>query len=105
MSDLINREELLSDLRSLRDTAYRHNTAVYLSTAVSDFISMVAREQKVDAEPVRHGKWIIGLKFGECYNVQCDQCKTIQVLYYGKKVTRYCPECGAKMDGETDVTD
>ncbi len=55
----------------------------------------------VDAEPVRHGKWIIGHKFSECYNVQCNQCKTIQVLYYGKKVTRYCPECGAKMDGES----
>ena len=52
MSDLIDREALLDDLRSLRNTAYRHNSAVYLSKAVDDLIGMVSRVKTVDAEPV-----------------------------------------------------
>ena len=52
MSDLINRDELLNDLRSLRITAYKHDSIVYLSKAVDDFIHMTAMAPKVDAELV-----------------------------------------------------
>lgn len=43
----------------------------------------------VDAVPVVHGKWLDG------YSLQtCSSCK-----YRGKKSWKYCPNCGARMDG------
>lgn len=39
----------------------------------------------IDAEPVRHGRWIDGMKCSEC--PQVDTTKP-----------NYCPNCGAKMN-------
>ena len=44
----------------------------------------------VEAEPVRHGRWIY-LGFHKRY---CSQC-----YYVAKKSHFYCPRCGAKMYG------
>ena len=51
------------------------------------------------AEPKR-GKWIEIEAFDDSRYVKCDQCKTVQVFYYGKRNTNFCPNCGADMRGE-----
>lgn len=43
----------------------------------------------IDAEPVRHGKWVI-----EDGHVCCSECGEISKEY------NYCPYCGARMDEE-----
>ena len=47
----------------------------------------------VDAEPVRHGKWIE-------YPIAdgMNQCSACGVLRFGE--SNYCPNCGARMDEE-----
>ena len=47
----------------------------------------------VDAEPVRHGKWIE-------YPIAdgMNQCSVCGVLRFGE--SNYCPNCGARMDEE-----
>lgn len=40
----------------------------------------------VDAEPVRHGRWVEGIACSECRQVDLSK-------------PNYCPNCGAKMDG------
>ena len=59
----------------------------------------------IEAEPVRHGKW--DTFFSDSYKVheigvECSCCG-----YRTQERTTYCPNCGAKMDGErrTDETD
>lgn len=47
----------------------------------------------VDAVEVVHGRWI-----GTLYDFKCSACGVYQSLYSGR--TRYCPNCGAKMDGD-----
>ena len=42
----------------------------------------------LDARPIRHGKWIDSL---------CSECG--QYVYEGD-ARNFCPNCGAKMDGE-----
>lgn len=48
----------------------------------------------IDAEPVRHGKWILG---------KCNRCGehapfwSMATTYYE---SNYCPNCGARMDEE-----
>lgn len=52
-----------------------------------------------DAIPERQGKWLDGHGFaGNYYDCfVCDQCKKESMAK-----TKYCPNCGAKMDGEQD---
>ena len=45
----------------------------------------------IDAEPVRHGKWI-EYPIADGMN-QCSECG---VLRFGE--SNYCPHCGARMD-------
>lgn len=55
--------------------------------------NIVEDEPTVDAEPVRHGKWI-EYPISDGMN-QCSECG---VLRFG--CSNYCPNCGARMDEE-----
>lgn len=51
----------------------------------------------IDAEPVRHGKWI---GYAGTIGNECSVCgKWIDVLQ-GTAEMNYCPNCGARMDKE-----
>ncbi len=56
----------------------------------------------IDAEPVRHGRWIERKSFHADGGVsaKCSVCKN-DVQYLGNPLN-YCPNCGAKMDGGAD---
>lgn len=47
----------------------------------------------IEAEPVRRGRWIETDSEEPCF-YYCSECKT-----EADDETRYCPNCGAKMDG------
>lgn len=50
-----------------------------------------------DVAPVKHGQWVFyHYELYGCY-YECSNCK-----YESNKKTNYCPNCGAKMDGETN---
>ena len=60
----------------------------------------------IDAEPVRHGKWI-GTEYDGYadgnpvyYEWICSDCKTI--IEDDEPIWNYCPHCGAKMDKGED---
>ena len=44
------------------------------------------RAHTIEAEPVRHGRWVDGIK--------CNCCGQVDTTK-----PNYCPNCGAKMDG------
>ncbi|MGN1479679.1 MAG: hypothetical protein ACI4XH_07925 [Acutalibacteraceae bacterium] len=57
-----------------------------------------------DVAEVRHGKWFL---LDECANegVYCSAChkKIYKVDYANQKLkSKYCPNCGARMDGDTE---
>ena len=55
----------------------------------------------VESEPVRHGKWIDEGYYADNTNVKawhCSECNW-HMLGYGDELFRFCPSCGAKMDG------
>lgn len=52
----------------------------------------------VDAEPVRHGKWID--KLSDCYWPGDKICSECGAEYSFCNVQNYCPNCGAKMGAE-----
>ena len=57
----------------------------------------------IEVEPVVHGRWMevpyvyIGLKRYECSNCYSDVFWNDRIQHHKDK---YCPNCGARMDGE-----
>ena len=66
---------------------------------VEDVEEWLKDQPTIDAVPVVHGRW----KSGGIIN-ECQVCGEIYSLNGGNahKPWNYCPNCGAKMDGETD---
>lgn len=50
----------------------------------------------VDAEPVKHGRWIDPAT-EDCY--RCSVCEEYTQMEIPRLLYHYCPNCGAKMDG------
>ena len=65
-----------------------------------EFAEMLDEQPTVDAEPVRHGKWLCT---DDLYEVAyCSECKYDADEPWGLVIERfkYCPNCGAKMDAQ-----
>lgn len=60
---------------------------------INDFEEKLKSMPTIDAEPVKHGKWI-EYPIADGMN-QCSECG---VLRFGE--SNYCPNCGAYMRGE-----
>ena len=60
---------------------------------------LIAKQQTIEAEPVRHGRWIFAgeetLLDGWTYRKhRCTECDFVTV-----EAKNYCQNCGARMDG------
>ena len=51
-------------------------------------------EPPADVAPVRHGRWTRI----DYHDARCSECG--HKTYYPDRISLYCPECGARMDGE-----
>ena len=65
----------------------------------NDFAGMIVKAPGVDAVEVVHGrwntKWLLGHEYAECSRCGCSMVDTNK--FWG---SNFCPNCGAKMDGE-----
>ena len=97
---LINADELLQEIETLgRD-------AGFYKPIYDGFINTIKHSQAVDAEPVRHGQWetkeyTTEDSFDDWIVIHheevCSECGKGQ----GER-SKFCPNCGAKMDGEAE---
>lgn len=58
------------------------------------FMYMISMAPDIEAEPVRHGRWNIRTFDSPREGYYCSECGTVEW-----RTSRFCPECGAKMDG------
>ena len=99
MKDLIERQaaiDALHDAHCWVDSEYR--TVMEYDTAYDAICSVRA------ADPVRHGRWIYGQDFN-WYTAHCSLCgyeRRTDVKAKNWNMWGYCPNCGAKMDGEEE---
>lgn len=95
--DLISRAKLRQSLMiwadKLRTAGECGGCEVELLQAV---VKMVDAQAAVDAEPVRHGKWLY-VGYGKPDAWDCSECGVMVA-----KQHFYCPRCGAKMEGRTN---
>ena len=92
MTEYVTKEQVIDWFRP-----YGHmDEFIPYETMVSDLRGMPA----ADVAPVRHGRWIERKSFHADGGVsaKCSVCKN-DVQYLGNPLN-YCPNCGAKMDGE-----
>ena len=56
------------------------------------FADDISNSPTVDAEELVHGRWVTGI-----VHYVCSVCGN---GHLGMPQTKYCPDCGAKMDGD-----
>ena len=83
--------------------------AIRFDGTITDIVESIMEAQTIEAEPVVRGKWngwrtsaYIGIdedgepKFADRIFYRCSECR------YGTAVKHnYCPNCGARMGGDT----
>lgn len=63
---------------------------------IQDALDAIEDSPAVDAESVRHGKWVNMCECSVCGRAYGPR-NAVHIRHY-----HYCPSCGAKMDGRTD---
>lgn len=91
---LIDADEFIEALEDLYQQAGWDRREVHFSLA--DTICNLDMMPTVEAEPVRHGKWIGGDECSACGHHGCASD------IWNGCANQYCPNCGAKMDAEED---
>ena len=104
LSELRKEIQILSELRG-EYSCFDPNEREYYH-ALSEAIRSL---KTVDAEPVRHGRWETYTEHRQTNDgreylngwYECSKCRTMYPADYEHSCYKYCPNCGAKMDGET----
>ena len=104
---LIDVDSLINELEALADS--------YVDNNCDDFaigVHNICRQQGVDAaievvrkqksvDPVKHGRWIFVNDMVS--HIKCSECGD-DICWVNTKRPKYCPGCGAKMDGDKNET-
>ena len=110
MAEYIEREAALSLVRP--DAPEDEKAAVTIATAKKLVRNIVRRTPAADVAPVVHGAWIDF--YGDHKTAECSKCQQLfEVTFDGpgkpeffaafQDFYRYCPSCGARMDGDGDA--
>ena len=100
---LIDAEALLKKLSKMIDYCEK-NQKVNGLTALFQVGDAIMDCPTIEAKPVVHGRWL-GAPLCGNDNCKCSECGSwhnIHVNLRGEITQKYCPSCGAKMDGEEE---
>lgn len=117
---LIDGNALVKEIESVHcKDCDSYNGAMCRACEWMDAMDYIEDAPKVDAQPVKHGKWV---DYGSGVGMYCSECRhriryrngirktamfsdgEFKFVQYASKNGYYdfCPKCGAKMDGDTD---
>lgn len=111
MMDLIDRAEVQYKMLNIMPEAdslewYESAKPDEVKDLVDELYSIVLNVNRIDAQPVKHGRFV---ELPKALNpnetpCQCSNCKHVVSFYGGYPKSKFCGECGAKMDGDADET-
>lgn len=108
--EYINRNELIEDFQN--DLINLHfdglkGTPRPKEIKITNVIERIEDFPTADVAPMKHGDWITWAEAGNWIpsenRHECSYCHDVaQVLINGVELlSKYCPNCGARMDGNT----
>ncbi|MGN0613714.1 MAG: hypothetical protein ACI4JB_07405 [Porcipelethomonas sp.] len=112
MAEYINIEPLKKEIADFKRTVKCDNSD-YLTgyiCALSVVEGMIAEQPAADVEPVKRGHWITSEMTIDSGCASCSCCHSkyyigdLQALEGDNDFVMYCPNCGARMDGEEKCT-
>ena len=103
MDEYIKKADVLEYLSARRNQVLKSPLstldAKFEVMEIFDFVDH--RVESADVAPVRHGRWIEHKHFHHDHYIdstyECSECKVEEPF-----TSNYCPNCGAKMDGEAN---
>ena len=120
MTRLINADDMIKSLMDMTFYDEEGHVIDDYEDRLAIVKSFVDPVQTVDAQPVRHGRWIedgsfkykhggrnseakelFGTEWRTMRRIKCSLCNKI-TLVDDTILYEYCPHCGAKMDGEQE---
>ena len=73
-------------------------TDEHISELINDFIVIPKDTKAADVQTVKHGRWE---NTNTPNQLRCSNCEIIHLIaQYPHGEIKYCPNCGARMDGE-----
>ena len=94
MDEYIKREEAIKIAESYKP---QNGSSFCRNRGIADYIAEdISMIPSADVAPVRHGRWIAS----HDEFCSCSICK--YPVYVEWNQTKYCPNCGARMDGGAD---
>ena len=105
MSRYIDADALIEELQHCSyETWSKDINRAWWAQAVKvkdNIVNCIKRQPTADVVEVRHGKWIKVMNHKECSRCGNNApYKKIKAGYHLQDLAKYCPNCGAKMDGE-----
>ena len=93
MSRLIDADKALE---TVHNQGIAHPNAYHLT----NYATLILQEAPTvdDVAPIRHGRWV---PFHSQAAGDIQYCSSCEIGFAAR--TKYCPNCGAKMDGECDA--
>ena len=76
---------------------------ISLIGAVADMVMLISEQPVIEAEPVRHCQWVIEMDDMGWLKHTCQNCGYVKRTDIHVSLGwNYCPNCGCKMDGDSD---
>lgn len=98
MAEYIDREALMNQIKEIHCAECdNYNGLRCRACWVDDTLDYIDSEPAADVAPVRHGRW--GTHSDRPDSLICSVCKCGFDMWKHDP-HNYCPNCGAKMDGE-----
>ena len=91
----------MSDLISIKDERF-WDILFHEACVEGEQAGRIEKElEQITVEPKR-GEWKVGKNHGEFVEAECTSCKGLLLVKWYDEIDkyRYCPNCGARMDGE-----
>lgn len=96
MSDYIKREDAIDYLTTNMNWFDADGIETSEEEKRADITELVNGVPSADVAPVRHGRWVV-IDAEEPRRYGCSECKRLSW-----HMENYCPNCGARMDGDED---
>lgn len=101
MNDYISKDDVLRKFIEGDDHDDDRFTEGY-NFAVQEYREKVKKIPAADVQPAKRGRWENEYLEDDIWWAECSNCKQETHSRYGRPSTyRYCPNCGARMDGDT----